>query len=98
VPRPSTVPEREIQMTDKIEYFRTNDMAMVTFLRLQDHPVQEVFWEAGTCYWRFMATSQLLSDVQAFEDDIAVVNPKRYNRAFSSTKQEFYDSSPNTRR
>jgi hypothetical protein len=81
-------------MSDKIEYFRTNDMAMTTYLRLQDHPVQGVYWEAGTCYWKFHATEALLRDVDEFVNDRALVNPKRYNRAFNSTKQEFYESNP----
>lgn len=78
--------------TEDFEHFRTNDMAMATFLRMQGHAVQEIFWETGTCYWRFVVTGQLLKDMSDFQDGRALVDPRTYNRMFAITKQELYRS------
>lgn len=74
--------------------YRTNDMALVTFLRMQGHSVQEVRWEDQTCYWFFMIIGTLTTDLDAYTGGTARVEPKEYNRVFGRTKREFYDSQP----
>lgn len=80
--------------TIRTDFYRTNDMAMVTFLKIQGHPVQEVAWESDTCYWIFRITEVLLGQVEMFLAGEARIEPREYNRVFNSTKREFYDSNP----
>lgn len=79
-------------MTPSTDFYRTNDMALATFLKLRQHAVQGMEWEAGTCFWIFRATESCLSDVNDFTSDKALVNPREYNRVFTQTKKEFYNS------
>lgn len=76
------------------DFYRTNDMAMVTFLKISGHSVQKVMWEADTCYWVFWARETLLAQVEMFLAGEARIEPREYNRVFNSTKREFYDSNP----
>lgn len=77
-----------------LDFYRTNDMAMVTYLKISGHSVQRVLWEAGTCYWLFRVTEVLLSQVDKFLAGDARIEPREYNRVFNSTKREFYDTQP----
>jgi hypothetical protein len=79
---------------DPEEFFRTNDMAMATFLKLNSHSVQRMTWVGGTCYWIFRVTDDLLECVEEFTAGEARVEPREYNRVFTQTKREFYDSKP----
>lgn len=81
----------EISLDD---FYRTNDMAMVTFLKISGHAVQRVFWEAGTCYWVFRAVEILLEQVDEFLAGNARIEPREYNKVFNHTKREFYDTNP----
>lgn len=76
------------------DFYRTNDMAMVTFLKVEDHPVQKILWERGTCYWIFRISDALLDAIDSFTDREARIEPKEYNRVYGQTKKEFYDSAP----
>lgn len=77
---------------DPDEFYRTNDMAMVTFLKTKSHSVQKVLWEGETCYWMFRVTDALLDATEDFLDGSAVVEPREYSRKFNETKKEFYES------
>lgn len=79
---------------DPEEFYRTNDMAMATFLKMQSHSVQCMTWEGRTCYWVFRITDNLLDCVEEFTAGEARVEPRGYNRVFTQTKREFYDSKP----
>jgi hypothetical protein len=75
------------------EFYKTEDMAMVTFLRMQSHAVQSVEWEGGhTCYWMFRVTDALLDATEDFLDGSATVEPREFSKKFSQTKKEFYDA------
>ena len=89
--------DREIDID---EFHRVNDMALVTFLKMRGHTVQDVVWNGSTCYWLFRVTDGLLDLVDDFVEGRALVEPREYNRAFSDTKRELYDNPgrPNTRR
>lgn len=76
------------------DFYRTNDMAMVTFLKINGHAVQGVRWEAGTCYWLFRVSEVMLSQVEMFLSGKARIEPREFNRVFSHTKREFYDTNP----
>ena len=79
------------------EFYRTNDMGMATFLKLEGHPCQEMLWQGDVCYWVFRVTDALLDDTEDFLDGSARVEPKAYNKEFNLTKREFYDSKESTR-
>lgn len=79
---------------DPEEFHRTNDMAMATYLKVQGHTSQRVIWEGGTCYWWFRINESLLDCVESFTNGDALIEPREYNRVFTQTKREFYDSKP----
>lgn len=83
-----------VQDLDPDEFYRTNDMAMATFLKMNSHAVQQMRWAGSTCYWIFRVTDNLLDCVEEFTDGNARVEPREYNRVFTQTKREFYDSKP----
>jgi hypothetical protein len=76
---------------DPEEFYRTNDMALVTYLKLMGHAVQAWNWIGDTFYWYFDKGDALLGSVDDFLSDAARVNPREYNKMFNSTKREFYD-------
>jgi len=76
---------------DMEEFHRTNDMALVTFLKMQGHAVQMVQWDGNTCFWYFRLSDGLKSLVGEFTEGRGLVEPREYNRMFSLTKREFYD-------
>lgn len=81
--------------TDQVvQFWRTNDMAFATYLKLEGFSSQNVSWQYGTCYWVFRVTDGLLDVVRKFEEGQALVEPREYSKAFSLTKKEFYNSKP----
>jgi hypothetical protein len=74
--------------------FRTNDMALVTYLKMCGFSCQRTEWDGGTCYWYFMTGPKLLGAAETFASGEAVVEPREYNKIFGLTKHEFYDSDP----
>lgn len=92
--------DEDMELTEKEEavslgdFYRTNDMAMVTYLKISGHAVQRVLWEAGTCYWLFRASEFMLSQMEQFLSGQARIEPREFNRVFSHTKREFYDTNP----
>lgn len=72
-------------------FYKTNDMALVTFLRIQGHPVQGTRWQNNSCMWVFRVNNNLLELVDDFMSDRAKVNPKEFNRHFTDTKKELYN-------
>ena len=86
---------KDFKMENSQEQFRTNDMAMVAYLKMKGHSVQRMEWNGKTCWWFFPAISTLLDQVDEFLGDTALVNPRQYNKCLSDTKREFYDSSNN---
>lgn len=75
---------------DPAEFYRTNDMAMVTFLKLGGHAVQRCAFDQGgdTCYWYFRITDALLEETESFLDGTVRVEPREYSRKFNETKRE----------
>jgi len=80
------------QQLDPEEFYRTNDMAQTTYLKLRGHAVQLITWESGSCYWIFRITDALLDDLEHFSSGRARVEPREYNKVFTIVKHEFYDS------
>lgn len=74
--------------------YRTSDMALTTYLKLEGYTPQEIKWQGGTCYWWFDKTEALVAAVDAFLGKESRVEPTEYNRVFSQTKREFYDNKP----
>lgn len=79
---------------DPEEFYRTDNMGMASWLKMQGHTPQRVRWEDQTCYWYFDKSDLLLGSVDAFLEGEARVEPKEYNRIFLLTKREFWDSAP----
>lgn len=82
---------------DPEEFYRTNDMGMATFLKLEGNPCQDLQWKGDTCYWIFRVTDALLESTEAFLEGTARVEPKAYNKEYNSTKREFYESKDGSR-
>lgn len=74
--------------------FRTDDMALATYLKLLGFNCDQVGWEGDVCFWHFENGDELLRAVGGFHSGYAKVEVREYNREFSSTKREFYDSQP----
>lgn len=70
--------------------YRTDDMGLVTWLHMRNHYHTDVLNEDGVCWWMFVRTSELLSDVVDFQDDLARVSPRLFSRNFKNTRSEFH--------
>jgi len=79
-------------LSDVHEFHRTNDMAQVTFLKMSGQTSQGIAWEGNTCYWLFRVSDGLMDLIDNFASGEAQVEPREYNRIFTMTKREFYDS------
>lgn len=86
------------RILDPEDFFRTNDMSMATYLKVKGHVTQMIDWKSGTCYWIFRISDLLLDEVDKFLAGEALIEPKEYNRVFTQTKREFYDSKPDERK
>lgn len=78
---------------DITEFYRSSDMALVAFLRVIGHTQQSLDWEGGTAFWVFRHSDSLMSDVDSFYADTALVNPREFNSKFAVVKREFYNRS-----
>lgn len=74
------------------DFFKTSDMALVTFMRVEGHTPQDVDFIDDTCFWWFMITDAMMETVQTFGAREGQVEPREYSKMFSVTKDEFYSS------
>ena len=70
------------------EFYRTSNMALVAYLKVEGHAAQAVRWEGESCYWYFDKSDPLLERIDTFMAGKALVEPKDYNRVFGLTKKE----------
>ncbi len=77
---------------DPNDFYRSSDMGVVTYLRVEGHTPQTMIWENDTCYWSFRITPALLSQLENYLADTSLVNPRDYNRRYAEVKREFYAS------
>lgn len=70
------------------DYYRTNSMALVSFLKINDHTPQAIRWEGDSCYWYFDKSNNLMELVEEFMTGEALVEPREYNRVFGLTKRD----------
>lgn len=75
---------------DPEKFHRTDDMALVTFLKMEGHTAQQVAAKSDTVYWWFRLNDDLEDAIAAFDGGDARVEPREYNRTFGLTKKEFY--------
>jgi hypothetical protein len=77
------------------DLYRTSDMAMVTYLRMNGHAVQNIVWDSSgyTAYWQFLKTESLIGATDDFTSGRARVDPRMFNRDFAKTKAEFHNIS-----
>jgi hypothetical protein len=74
------------------EPFKTNDLAMATYLEMEGHPPQKIEFEGQDCFWHFLYIPALVAAVEAFLSQTAQVTPQAYNRAFATVKREMIDA------
>jgi hypothetical protein len=79
---------------DPDRFYRTTDMALVTWLRYSGHEPQAVSWQQRQCGWIFHRNHQLMERVDAFHEGSAKPEVREYNRLFGVTKAEFYNAKP----
>jgi hypothetical protein len=70
--------------------YRTSDMALSAYLKVEGHDCQDVVLDGDTCYWIFVSTPRLVGCIEAFRGGAVQVDLKEYNRLFGATKREFY--------
>lgn len=78
-------------MEDYENFFRSDDMGMVTYLKLEGHTPQKIGYEGESCFWWFMITDSLLAAIESFGAREAQVEPREYSKMYAATKREFYD-------
>jgi hypothetical protein len=71
-----------------VEYdeVRTNDVALVAYLKLKGHTAMTVAWKDGICNWTF--NGMAVDDATDFLTDNALVNPRDYTKYFGQAKRE----------
>lgn len=78
--------------------FKTDEMSLVTYLRLNHHDPLEIIWEFNTCWWIFEKSEDLSRLATLFISNEALSNPKEFSRMFKLTRQEFHSARPAQRR
>lgn len=73
------------------DFWKTNDMALVTYLRLCGYSPQQLEWRGRDCYWMFLFSDSLADEADNFAAKKALVEPTEYNRQFGVTKREMYE-------
>lgn len=82
----------QVKDLDLEKFHKSDDMALVTFLKMEGFTPQQVGWDRATCYWWFRLTDDVLTAIEVFDGGDARVEPREFNKMFASTKREFYDS------
>ncbi len=78
--------------------FKTDDMALVTYLRMNYITPDEIIWDHNTCWWFFEKSTELSEHATLFVSNEAQSNPKEFSRQFKLTRQEFHAARPAQRR
>lgn len=70
----------------------TTNLALVTYLVMQDHEVLRTEWidtyGRDSCAWVFPESAELADDVADFEGSNALVDPKTFNYVFGRIKKD----------
>ena len=74
----------------QFDFYKTNDMALVAFLRTTGHTPQAVRYEDTTCYWVFLYNDAIVTLVSEFSLGNALAEPREFSRQYGVTKQEMY--------
>jgi hypothetical protein len=82
----------QIESLDPEKFYRTDDMAMATFLKMEGFTAQQVGWIGDTCYWWFNDGDALADCIEVFHNGEASVEPREYSRVYGLSKAEFYDA------
>lgn len=79
-------------MADRYEGVRTDDVALVAYLRLMGHHPESVFYdlESNVCRWEYGPDS--VEEAETYLEDQAVVNPRRFTRSFGAAKREMFEA------
>jgi hypothetical protein len=66
----------------------TDDMALVTYLKIKGHTVVHAGYTDGVCRWEFSGSAS--DDARDFMEDRATVDPKQFSRVFGLTKRDMF--------
>lgn len=70
--------------------FETDDMGLVTFLRVNGCTPAGCTYVGSVCTWSFESSDELTRLVGEFEVGVGTVPAKEYNRLYKETRGEFY--------
>ena len=77
---------------EPLDTWVTSNLALVTYLVMQEHELLETFWEEqygrSSCSWLFEDSPELADDVAAFEGGNALVDPKSFNYIYGRLKRD----------
>lgn len=82
-------------MTDQGDGWKTNDMTLVAYMRLNGKEPTRVEWHnsdgiGGSSFWFFIFDEKLENLMDDFYGGEARVEPREYNRAFAVVKTEMH--------
>ena len=70
--------------------YRTDDLALVTFLRCRGYNHAEMVKDGRTCHWVFPVNGSLLELVDEYFADEAYVEPRDFMRKVALVRKEMY--------
>src|SRR3954465_10838791 len=82
--------------TDGNGNWETQDMALAVYLRAIGKEMRAE-WRDGICYWSFKDTQELRQKISEYAIGEALVEPKRYNKAYGMSKREMFAAPGNPR-
>lgn len=75
---------------DPDEFYRTTDMGLASYLKLESFTPQAVVWSDESCYWIFRMNEAIDKAADVYLGGHALVEPRRYNAMYGNTKKEFH--------
>lgn len=74
--------------------YHVGHVALACFLWFKGHGMSSKQWKDGFCSWDFISSEELHSDVTAFFQGTATVDPRRYFARVTEFKQDMYKDKP----
>lgn len=78
--------------SEEQEFYRTSDMGLVTYLRIEGHEPQGTVKDGDQVYWVFIFSEGLRDTVDRFASSEARVDPKMFNREYARAKKELFNA------
>lgn len=80
-----------IQRLDPVDFYKTRDMALVSYLCLEGFTPQAVGFIERSCWWAFPSTDALLYQVDTFLQGGAMVDARGYSKFYDETMRQMRD-------